>query len=145
MRHLLVRLLMTAALFASLHGSVLAADTGPATPERVEKQAQQALDTAKEYTMQQKQEYQKKIESQLDELSKQIDQLKEKAKTVKQDAVAKLESTIEELKKKQQVAEERLPELRSATSKAWVEVKAGVDKAMDDLKKAYEKAKSHFE
>ncbi len=145
MRRLLLALLMVVAICASFQGNVIAADKEPSTADEVTKQAQQALDTAKEYTLQQKQEYQKKMESELAELSKRIDELKGKAKTAKQEAAAKLEGTIAELKKKQEAAEKQLPEVGSATSKAWVEVKAGADKAMDELKKAYESAKSHFE
>jgi archaellum component FlaC len=144
-RQLFLALLTAAAMFASFPGSGIAAEKGPVTSEEVEKQAQHALDTAKEYTMQEKQEYQKKMESQLADLSKQIDQLKETAKTAKQDVAARLEGTIAKLKKQQEAAEKKLPELRSATSKAWGEVKSGVDKAVDDLKKAYDSAKSHFE
>lgn len=145
MRRPLLALLVVVAVCASFQGNVIAADKEPPTADEVAKQAQQALDTAKEYTLLQKQEYRKKMESELGELSKRIDELKAKAKTAKQDAAAKLEGTIAELKKKQEAAEKRLPELGSATSKAWGEVKGGADKAMDELKKAYESAKSHFE
>jgi hypothetical protein len=65
--------------------------------------------------------------------------------SAKQDAAARLEGTIADLRKKQEAAEKRLPELRSASTRAWGEVKAGIDKAMEDLRKAYENAKSHLE
>lgn len=145
MKHLFWALMITAAVFTSFQGNGFAAEKGVTSSEDVTKQAQQTLDTAKEYTMQQKQEYQKKLESQFAELSKKIDELKAKAKTAKQNVTAKWEDTMSELKKKQEATEKKLPELRSATTKAWGDVKAGLDTAMDDLKKTYEKAKSHFD
>ncbi len=144
MRILFLSLLMAFMVFAGFQASVRAEEPAKVTSEDVKKQAEQTWSTAKEYTLQEKQEYQKRIESQLADLSQRIDELKEKAKTAKQDAVVKLQAQMEALKKQKEVAEQKLSELRSSTSNAWGEVKDGVDKAMDNLKKAYENARSYF-
>jgi TolA-binding protein len=137
-------LLMVIVVSAGLQASVFAVEQGKVTAEQVKKQAQEAITTAKEYTLQEKQEYQKRIEAQLADLAKRIDELREKAKTAKQDVVTQLQAQMEALKKQQQVAEQKLNELRSSSAKAWDQVKTGVDKAMEDLKKAYESARSYF-
>jgi len=145
MKNLFGVLLMVLVLGAGTSANVWAAEPGKVSPEDVKKQAGEALSAAKEYTMQEKQEYQKLIESQLADLSKKIEDLKAKAVNAKKDAMAALESQIADLKKKQEAAQQKLSELGSVTSKAWGEVKSGLDKAMDELKKAYEGARSKFD
>jgi archaellum component FlaC len=108
------------------------------------KRTEQAVNAAKDYTLEQKQEYEKKLESQFADLSKRIDDLKQKAQSAQQGVTDKLQGTFDQLKKSQEVVEKKLPELRTSTSQAWGEVKDGVDKAMTDLSQAYEKARSHF-
>jgi len=146
MRYVVLALLISVLVCGGFQVNSLAADKqGTASPEQVKQQAQQALETAKQYTMQEKEEYQKKIEAQLADLSKQIEGLKGKAKAAKQEMAAQLEAQLAEFKKQEQEVAKKLPELRSATSKAWGEVKGALDGAMDDLKKAYENARSQFE
>lgn len=144
-RTLVVVLLVATALLASLAERAMAAGQRAVTSKEVGKQAQQTPKTPEDYTMQEKQEYQQKMEVQLEELSKHIDRLMDKAKTLKEEAGSRLQKTIADLKEKQKIAADRLPELRAGTSKAWGDVKVGVDKAFDDLRKAYEKAKADFQ
>jgi hypothetical protein len=40
---------------------------------------------------------------------------------------------------------ERLNEFRTANGKAWDDIKAGMDSAMDELDQAFDRARSHFE
>jgi peptidoglycan hydrolase CwlO-like protein len=144
MRIFLLSLLITIIASAGFQANSTAAEPGKVTAEDVKQQTQEAWNAAKDYTLQEKEEYQKRIESQLADLSKKIDELKEKAKIAKDDVAVKLQAQIEALKKQQQVADEKLNELRSSTSKAWDQVKTGADKALEDLKKAYEAARSYF-
>jgi peptidoglycan hydrolase CwlO-like protein len=144
MRIFWLLLLMAIVATAGFQANSWAAEPAKVTPEEVKKQTQEAWSAAKDFTLQEKEEYQKRIESQLADLSKKIDELKEKAKTAKEDVAVKLQAQIEALKKQQQVADEKLSELRSSTSKAWDQVKTGADKALEDLKKAYEAARSYF-
>ncbi len=49
---------------------------------------------------------------------------------------------MDDLKAKTGVAEQKLRDLRSAGAEAWRDTKQGLDKAMDELQKAYDKAMS---
>jgi len=116
----------------------------PVTKEDVKKQAAETMEKAKAYAEQQRQEYTKQVQATLDDLSKKIDQLKEQAKNYKGEAQAKIEAGLADLKEKQDQAKQKLQEVGSSTSAAWEQVKAGVDKAVADLQKAYNDASSYF-
>ncbi|MBI5568747.1 MAG: hypothetical protein HY914_02280 [Desulfomonile tiedjei] len=158
MRNSLLALVMVIAFCLGFQGNAAAADQDKAAPAQgtvsseqgevpsgeVMKRTEQAVNAAKDYTMEQKQEYEKKIESQFADLTKRIDDLKQKAQSAQQSVSDKLQGTLDELIKSQKAVEKKLPGLRDSTSQAWGEVKDGVDKAMTDLSQAYEKARSHF-
>jgi len=108
------------------------------SPEAVKKQTEQALDTAKKYTLQQKEEYQKKVEAELNDLSNRIAQLKDKAAGLKGDALKALETHTADLKDKQKIAQDKLKQFEASSAQAWQDLKAGVENSLKDLKKAYE-------
>jgi hypothetical protein len=116
----------------------------PVTKEEVKKQAADTMEKAKAYAEQQRQEYTKQVQSTLDDLSKKIDPLKEQAKVAKGEALSKIQAALADLKVKQDQAKQKLQELGSSAGPAWEQVKAGVDKAVADLQKAYNDASSHF-
>jgi len=119
------------------------------TSQDVKKEAKEAMETAKAYTLQQKEEYQKQIEAKLQALDREINELQtmaqSKATGLKEESKAEFNQTIEELRNKKQAAAEQLDKLKSASGKAWEDIKAGVDSAMDDLSAAFDRARSHFE
>jgi hypothetical protein len=66
------------------------------------------------------------------------------AKNYKGEASTKIEAGIADLKTKQDQAKQKLQEVGSSTGAAWDDMKAGLDKAVADLQKAYNDASSHF-
>ncbi|MGW8303323.1 MAG: hypothetical protein ACWGNO_14700 [Desulfobacterales bacterium] len=118
------------------------------TSADVKKEAKEAMETTKAYTLQQKEEYQKQIKAKLEEIDREIQALQAKAQSrateLKEESKAELNQAMEGLLKKKQAAAEKLNELKSASGKAWEDIKSGVDKAMDDLNKAYDQARSNF-
>ena len=112
MKRLFLALLLTVVIFTGLHGTGLAADKGPVTKEDVKEQIGKAYDTTKEYTMEQKQDYQKQLESQFADLSKRIDELKENLGHATQEAKTKLEGTVSDLQRKREEVGKKLPDLR---------------------------------
>ena len=55
-----------------------------------------------------------------------------------------LQQRIEELKKQREHASEKTTDLMHSSEDAWHEVKYGAEMAMNDLKKAFRKAKAKF-
>ena len=91
-----------------------------------------------------KEAYEKKLEAQLREWKNDIDKMK--AKADKADAEAKLEyyKQIEELRTKQEAAQKKLTELKSAGGDAWEDLKTGIDLAWKSLGEAVKSARSRF-
>lgn len=112
----------------------------PVTEEKVMKEVKEAVQTALSYTEQQKEEYRKKINAQLDEMQRKMAELKAKYEQAKPEIQAKLKEQMEVLQKEMDAARKKLAELKAASGKAWEDMKAGLDKALEDLKKSYEQA-----
>jgi hypothetical protein len=139
MTRMILKGIAAAACFCLTVGSMgLAQEKDGSSGDDVKKHAQETFDAAKKYTLEQKDVYEKKMEAELQDLSRQIGELKDKAQTVKGEALVALEAKLGELKEKQKAAEEKLKELRSASAEAWENVKTGAEKAFQDLKKAYD-------
>jgi len=93
-------------------------------------------------------EYEGKMEKKLKDLGCKIDEMACKAEDFKEKAAEK----FEELKKKREDASCKFSELKSQSAEAWKEFKAHLDSAMDDLghavgemKSGCSEAKSKFE
>jgi len=114
------------------------------TKQDVKQEAASTMEKAKAYAEQQKQEYSKQVQTNLDDLSKKIDQLKEQARNYKGEASTKIEVGMADMKTKQDQAKQKLQEIGSSSGAAWDDMKAGLDKAVTDLHKAYNDASSHF-
>ncbi|HSB06750.1 MAG TPA: universal stress protein [Thermodesulfobacteriota bacterium] len=98
----------------------------------------------KEIIFEKKKAYQEKIETQLKEWEPKIDALKTKADKAKTDAQAMYKEQVENLRTKQEAARQKLQELRDSGGEAWEEVKVGLDKAIEDLKQTFNRARSKF-
>jgi len=110
----------------------------------VKKETKEALETTKEFTAQQKAEFQKKMRAELDRMQKRIDHLTAKAHQAKKEAQADLNEAIAELQMQKDATGKKLHELESASEKAWGDLKSGMSAAMEDLEKSYKRALSHF-
>ena len=87
-----------------------------------------------------KAEYVKKAHAELDELSVKIDALELKAKEAGSQAREGLDKKLAALKAHRKTAKRDFAKLKHASGKAWVGFKAGVDNAINELKKAYDEA-----
>jgi TolA-binding protein len=93
---------------------------------------------------QHKEEYQKKIETQLKELNQELKEWKDKAKKMEEKARSEMDEQLSKLSKKEEEASKKFEELRLKSGKAWEDLKAGVDSAMEDLGKAFDQMRSRF-
>jgi DNA repair exonuclease SbcCD ATPase subunit len=125
-------------------GNGWTAGEGEVSVQEVKKDMKQAAQKASELAEQKKEEYVRKLRAKLDDISSQIAHLEERAKDIQGHVRAQLESRIADLKDKQSAAEKRLEELKSATSKAWVDMKAGLEMALALVEESYRKALDHF-
>jgi hypothetical protein len=91
-----------------------------------------------------KEAYQEKIEAQLKEWSAKFKELQAKAEMAKADAKIELQKQIQTLQGKQKDAQQKLNGLKGASADAWEKAKPDVEKAMDNLKSAWEGLKKHL-
>jgi Zn-dependent M32 family carboxypeptidase len=90
------------------------------------------------------QQSQHKMESKAAEIGKKLDELEQKMKTSKEEAKTEMSRQMVELRKLQKKVQMKLQEMKIASGKAWQDAKEGAQSTMDDLQKAYEKARARF-
>jgi archaellum component FlaC len=87
-----------------------------------------------------KKDYQKRLEEIFDELSTKINIVKEKLEVGGSETREKLKEEIDLLETKRTAALNQLQEIKTASSDGWSLLRAGADRAIEDLKFSYEQA-----
>jgi hypothetical protein len=82
--------------------------------------------------------YEKSMESRLSEFGSKIDDLSVKAGELKEQAATKMQ----ELKEKQQEASVKFQSMKETSGEAWGEFKHGMDNCFEELSKAWDEMKS---
>lgn len=135
--------LMTVALTISLAGFGVGA-YAEVTAKDVKHDAAQAADSAATYAEQERDEYIRQAQKEIDELRAGIDQLGVKARAARDDAKVRLEADIKTLDKKWDTTESKLGDVKAANARAWEKLKSGMDSAIKDLKQSLARAKKEF-
>lgn len=117
---------------------------GKVTSEDVRRDAGQAGRTAVEFSQQTKEEFQKKLETRLNELDAEIAKLREKGHDLKDDAKANWNRKLAELETKREAAHAKLAEVGNSSAEAWKDVQLGAQSAWDELDKAFREASREF-
>ena len=91
-----------------------------------------------------KEEYQQKLQAQLDEWGTEIDKLKTVAEKAKTGLQGEYYKEIEDLRCKQLAAQKKLHELKGSSEEAWEDIKTGVESAWSILGDSLKSAASRF-
>ena len=116
----------------------------PVTGDKVLRETQEAVTATKDYTIQQKDAFQQKVQTELEEMQVRITQLRGQVKHASAEARADIQKAIGDLEKKKDLAEKKAQEIHSATASSWEQVKSKTSAAMDDLRESLNRAKSHL-
>jgi len=116
----------------------------PVTGDRVIRETQEAVTATKDYTIQQKDAFQRKVQTELNEMEGHISQLRGKAKHASAEVRADLQKAIRELEKKKDLANKKIKAIRSATASSWEQVKSKTEAAMDDLRNSLNRTLSQL-
>ena len=116
----------------------------PLTSETVIRETQEAMKATRDYTIQQKDAFQRKVQLELDETQVRIAQLREQAKHASAETRADIQRTISQLEKKKDLAEKKVRDIHSASASSWEQAKAKTAAAMDDLRDSLTRALSQF-
>ena len=116
----------------------------PVTGDTVIRETQEAVTATKDYTIQQKDAFQRKVQTELDEMKVRIRQLRGQVKHASAEARGDLQKAIGELEKKKDLANKKAQDIHSATASSWEQVKSKTTAAMDDLRDSLTQALSHL-
>ncbi len=94
--------------------------------------------------METREAYRQKIESQLKEWGEAIDELKKKAEKAAGALKAEHEDDIRKLTAKKDELHGQLKEFMAASDEAWKIMRKALEKAAEDLKKAFGKARKKY-
>jgi len=119
-----------------------AAPSATVTAEDVKEKSVEALDTAKQFTAQQKEEAEEALQAKLDEWRSKVNDLSERAKSAGQASRAEIEEKLSQLRKKMDDAQEKLAALKGAGEDAWQDLKSDLEDAVDDVQEFYRDAKT---
>lgn len=109
------------------------------TGDDVKQKVGEAMDSAKEFTKQKRDEYAKQIDQQLKDLDGKIAELETKGAKLKDDAKVKWNEQLEDLKSKRGKVSEKVKEFNESSAEAWEGLKKDLDIAWGNLKEAYDK------
>ena len=129
-------------LFSALFISALL--THAATAEDVKTKSKAAFDSAADYTAEQKEDFQKKMEANLESLKGEIADLKNKAAATQGHVQKKSEKTISQLEKKQKELNVKLDHLKKSSGRAWGKMKVGLSAAWDKTKTTFSEAQKEL-
>lgn len=115
-----------------------------ATDDDIAREASQTLQAIKQYSFEQRHEYERKLRGVLDNLDDRIDDLRARAYRAKGEARARYAEEIDRLQARRGELNNRLSRVRSSTAAAWDEVRGGVSAAADELRDAWNRAREQF-
>jgi signal transduction protein with GAF and PtsI domain len=126
--------------------AVVAAEASdkPVTGNTVIRETQEAVTATKDYTIQQKDAFQRKVQEELDEIQVHISKLHGQASHASAEAKADIKKAIAELEKKKALAQKKAEDIHSATAASWEQVKSKTAAAMDDLRDSVNRTLSHL-
>ena len=137
------RILGIGLLILFVAGETRASDK-PVTGDRVIREAKEAVTVTKDYSIQQKDAFQRTIHTEFDEIQGRIAQLRGQARQASTEGRADIQKAIVELEKKKDQVNKKAHDIHSATAASWEQVKSKTAAAMDDLRDSLTKTLSRF-
>lgn len=125
-------------------GVTAGASDKPVTGNTVIRETQEAVTATKDYTIQQKDAFQRKVQTELDEIQVHISKLHGQVNHASAEAKTDIRKAIADLEKKKALAQKKADEIHSATASSWEQVKAKTAAAMDDLRHSLNRTLSHL-
>jgi signal transduction protein with GAF and PtsI domain len=138
------RAIMGTGLLALFVGGAAWASDKPTTGDRVIRETQEAVTATKDYTIQQKDAFQRKVQAELEEIQVHISKLRGQVDHASAEARTDIQKGISELERKRDLAKKKAEDIHSATASSWEQVKSKTSAAMDDLRDSVNRTLSHL-
>ncbi len=114
------------------------------TGDTVIRETQEAVTATKDYTSQQKDAFQRTVQTEMDEMQVRITQLRGQVTRTSAEVRTDIQKAIEELEKKKDLAINKAQDTHSATATSWEQAKSKTAAAMDNLRNSITQALSHL-
>lgn len=114
------------------------------TIEDVKKEAGELVEATKEYTLEQKEAYERQLAGKFEEYEKKLSTLRQQLNMAGGDVKQRMQEKIESLQGKLDDMKSMTEQLKDTSGEAWNDMKVGLDKAEDDLNKAFSDAMQNF-
>jgi uncharacterized protein YukE len=115
-----------------------------ASAEKVAKEARETLEATKQYTAQQKEAFERKAHEELVAIQRQINGLRGKVTEASESTRAELQKSLNELEQKKDRVKQKFDELKGTTDAKWHDVQEGMNNALNELKRSYQKLLSRM-
>lgn len=115
------------------------------TADKVKKETVEAVDAAKVYANEKKEEFSARMKNNIDEVDREIEDLKKQSESKSAEVRETTKKKLQELEAKRKVMAERYESLEKSTGKAWTKMKSGLEKALSEVRSAYREAKTELE
>ena len=139
-----LRAIMGAGLLVLILVGAAGAADKPVSGGTAMKETQEAVIATKDYTIQQKDAFQRKVQVELEEIQALITKLRGQVNHASSEARTDIQKAIVELEKKRDLAQKKVQDIHSATASSWEQVKSKTAAAMDDLRDSLNRTLSHF-
>jgi hypothetical protein len=116
----------------------------PITGGAVIRETQEAVTATKDYTIQQKDAFQRKVQTELDEMQVRIMQFRGQVNHASAEARTDIQKAIVKLGKKKDLANKKAQDIHSAAASSWEQMKSKTAAAMDDLRDSLNRTWSHL-
>ncbi len=109
----------------------------PSTADKVIRDTKEAVESTKQYTLEQKESFLQAVHAELGDLQIKITELQKKTSVASAEARAELQKAIQDLEQRKNEARKRFDEMNASTTSAWSKMKDGLNESLEDLKKSY--------
>ncbi|MCP9446451.1 MAG: hypothetical protein NNA22_02625 [Nitrospira sp.] len=110
--------------------------SSPADTGTITKEARETVEAVKEYTIQQKETFQRAAHEEFTAVQQQIAVLQGKVRDMSASARADLQESINELEKKMDMLKEQLNKVQTTTDENWRVIRSSVETTIEELKDA---------
>ena len=112
--------------------------------EKVVQEAQETIEATRQYTVQQKETFQRKAQEELAVMQQKIFELRAKVEKASDSTRTDLQQSLDDLEKKRNGVREKLDELKHTTDAKWHEVRERMNSALDEVKRSYRRLLTHL-
>jgi len=111
----------------------------------VQRANREAAQTDRKYAEQKMDEYRREMQQKLDEMNQQLQRWNVKIEQASGAMKQRLIEQKEAFEKKRDAFAEQLKKLSDSSGAAWKDIKVGMDRAYEDLRDSFNKARQHFQ